>query len=287
MELGRKQKLKIVKQVEFGVYMAEDEGMEERVLLPRKQVPEGAAPGDEVEVFLYRDSKDRLIATTNEPKLQLGEIAMLRVAQVGKIGAFLDWGLEKELFLPFREQTTRVREGDLCLAALYIDKSSRLCATMNVYPWLRTDSPYQKEDRVRGRIYETSQEFGLFVAVDNIYSALIPKKEAYGDLKIGDDIEARVIRVHEDGKLDLSVREKAWIQIEKDAEKVMQVIESYDGALPFNDRANPEVINRELGMSKNEFKRAVGHLLKNKRIVITDRAIRKTEEGTNIKSVEK
>lgn len=287
MELGRKQKLKIVKQVEFGVYLAEDEGMEERVLLPRKQVPEGAAPGDEVEVFLYRDSKDRLIATTNEPKLQLGEIAMLRVAQVGKIGAFLDWGLEKELFLPFREQTTRVREGDLCLVALYIDKSSRLCATMNVYPWLRTDSPYQKEDRVRGRIYETSQEFGLFVAVDNIYSALIPKKEAYGDLKIGDDIEARVIRVHEDGKLDLSVREKAWIQIEKDAEKVIQVIESYDGSLPFNDRANPEVINRELGMSKNEFKRAVGHLLKNGRIVITDRAIRKTEEGTNIKSVEK
>lgn len=275
MELGRKQKLKIVKKVEFGVYLAEESGAEERVLLPGKQVPDGADIGDTLEVFLYKDSKDRMIATTNEPKLTLGEVAMLKVAQAGKIGAFLDWGLEKELLLPFREQTARVKEGDICLAALYIDKSSRLCATMNVYPYLRTDSPYQKEDRVRGRIYEASQEFGFFVAVDNIYSALILKKEAYGTLKIGDDIEARVIKVQEDGKLDLSVREKAWLQIEKDAQKVMQVIDSFDGALPFNDKASPEIINREMQMSKNEFKRAVGHLLKDNRIIITEKSILK------------
>lgn len=275
MELGRKQKLTIVKEVEFGVYLAEEAGDEERVLLPRRQVPAEAAIGDMLEVFLYKDSKDRMIATTNEPKLKLGEVALLRVAQVGKIGAFLDWGLEKELLLPFKEQTAKVREGENCLVSLYIDKSSRLCATMNVYPWLRTDSPYQKDDRVCGRIYETSKEFGIFVAVDNQFSALIPKREAYGELKIGDDIEARVIKVQEDGKLDLSVREKAWIQIEQDAQKVLEVMESYDGVLPFNDKASPEIINREMQMSKNEFKRAVGHLLKNGQVVITEKSIKK------------
>lgn len=275
MELGRKQKLTIVKEVEFGVYLAEEAGDEERVLLPRRQVPAEAAIGDTLEVFLYRDSKDRMIATTNEPKLKLGEVALLRVAQVGKIGAFLDWGLEKELLLPFKEQTAKVREGENCLVSLYIDKSSRLCATMNVYPWLRTDSPYQKDDRVCGRIYETSKEFGIFVAVDNQFSALIPKREAYGELKIGDDIEARVIKVQEDGKLDLSVREKAWIQIEQDAQKVLEVMESYDGVLPFNDKASPQIINREMQMSKNEFKRAVGHLLKTGQVVITEKSIKK------------
>lgn len=275
MELGKKQALIIQKQVEFGVYLGEEGAEEEQVLLPRKQVPEEAEIGDSIEVFLYKDSKDRLIATTNEPKLELGQIAELKVAQVGKIGAFLDWGLEKELLLPFKEQTAKVREGDSCLVALYIDKSSRLCATMNVYPYLRTDSPYQKDDWVKGRIYETSKEFGVFVAVDHQYSALIPKKEAYGNLKIGDDISARVTGIREDGKIDLSVREKSYLQIEKDAQRVMEVIESYDGILPFNDKASPEIINQEMSMSKNEFKRAVGHLLKKGKIEITEKSILK------------
>lgn len=273
LRLGEKQELKIIKKVDFGVYLAEEEGTEERVLLPKKQVPEGAQIGDMVEVFLYKDSKDRLISTTTEPMLTLGGIADLRVAQVGQLGAFLDWGLEKELFLPFREQTRKVREGETCLVALYIDKSSRLCATMNVYPYLETDSPYQKDDRVEGRVYETSDNFGMFVAVDNRYSALIPLKELYGDIRIGDDITARVTAVKPDGKLDLSVREKAYLQIEQDAEKVMEVIKSFDGALPFTDKASPEVIRREMQMSKNEFKRAVGHLLKKGAVTITEKAI--------------
>ncbi|NLL79503.1 MAG: S1 RNA-binding domain-containing protein [Clostridiales bacterium] len=275
MRLGEKQELKIVKRVEFGVYLAETEGAEEKVLLPKKQVPQGAENGDTIEVFLYKDSRDRLIATTNEPYLTLGGIAELTVSQVGKFGAFLDWGLEKELFLPFREQTKKVQEGETCLVALYIDKSSRLCATMNVYPYLETDSPYRKDDRVTGHVYEMSKNFGAFVAVDNRYSALIPLKEMYGDIRIGDEVSARVTAVKPDGKLDLSVREKAYLQIEKDAEKVMEVIESFDGALPFNDKASPEVIRRELQMSKNEFKRAVGHLLKQGAVQITEKAILK------------
>ena len=275
MQLGKTQILTIVKQVDFGVYLAEDTSKEERVLLPRKQVPEGVQTGDELEVFLYKDSQDRIIATTIEPKLKLGEVARLTVKEVAKIGAFLDWGLEKDLFLPFRQQTRKVQAGDNCLAALYIDKSERLCATMNVYDYLRTDSPYEKEDHVTGTIYQISENFGAFVAVDDCYSGLIPSREFFGQLSVGDQITARVTAVKPDGKLDLSIREKSYLQLNADAEGVMKVIEEFDGVLPFTDKASPEVIKREFSLSKNAFKRAVGHLLKEERIEITEKSIRK------------
>lgn len=275
MELGKIQLLTVVKKVDFGVYLAEPECPDERVLLPKKQVPEGIRPGDELEVFLYKDSQDRLIATTAKPGLLLGEVARLKVRDVAKIGAFLDWGLEKDLFLPFRQQTRKVRVGEECLVGLYTDKSDRLCATMNVYEYLRTDSPYKKDDHVKGTIYQISENFGAFVAVDDCYSGLIPKKEFFGQARIGDQIEARVTGVKEDGKLDLSLREKGYLQMEADAEAVMKVIEEFDGVLPFNDKASPEVIKREFSLSKNAFKRAVGHLLKEGRIEITEKCIRK------------
>lgn len=274
IKLGEMQELVIVKKVEFGVYLAGEEGDDqERVLLPAKQVSPEAKTGDKVRVFIYRDSSDRLIATTREAKLTLGKTALLKVAQVGKIGAFLDWGLEKELLLPYKEQTWRVREGEECLAALYIDKSNRLCATMKVYPYLELGSPYKKDDRITGRIYEISREFGAFVAVDDKYSGLIPVKEMYGSLTEGDIITARVTGVKEDGKLDLSIREKAYLQIEADAARILKVIESYGGVLPFNDKASPDTIKSEMQMSKNEFKRAVGRLLKEGKITITDKNI--------------
>lgn len=274
MELGKLQTLVVVKKVEFGVYLAEHEGeAEEKVLLPAKQVPEGTKVGDALEVFLYRDSKDRMIATRTVPKLMMGAVAKLRVVETGKIGAFLDWGLEKDLLLPFREQTKKVAPSEECLVALYTDKSGRLCATMKIYEYLQKDSPYEKDDQVDGIVYQISDNFGAFVAVDEKYSALIPRKEFYGSLHVGDHVHARVTAVKEDGKLDLSVRDKAYLQIGKDAELVLQAIDSFGGALPFNDKANPEVIRREMHMSKNEFKRAVGKLLKEGRIEITERGI--------------
>lgn len=274
MELGKIQELKVVKQVDFGVYLGE-EASEERVLLPQKQVPEGVQIGDEMEVFLYRDSEDRLIATTAKPKLTLGGTAKLIVKEVARIGAFLDWGLEKDLLLPFRQQTRRVRAGEECLVGLYTDKSDRLCATMNVYDYLKKDSPYQKDDQVSGTVYQISQNFGAFVAVDDCYSGLIPVREFFGQVRVGEQITARVTAVKPDGKLDLSVREKGYLQMNTDAETVMKVIEEFDGVLPFNDKASPEVIKRELALSKNAFKRAVGHLLKEGRIEITEKSIRK------------
>ena len=250
IELGKKQKLLVVKTVDFGIYLGEDRNapQNERVLLPSKQVPEGTKAGDEIEVFIYKDSQDRLIATTREPMLQVGQTAVLKVKQVTRIGAFLDWGLEKDLLLPYHEQTNRVREGEECLVALYVDKSSRLCATMKVYHYLSTRTPYVPGDSVKGRVYEISGNFGVFVAVDD--------KE-----------------VKEDGKMNVSDRQKAYIQINEDAESVFSVIEEFAGVLPFDDHASPEVIKREFGLSKNAFKRAVGHLMKEGKVEIRDKRI--------------
>ncbi|MEG0227990.1 MAG: S1-like domain-containing RNA-binding protein [Lachnospiraceae bacterium] len=270
MRLGETQVLTVVKEVDFGVYLGTED---DRVLLPKRQVPEGIEIGDPVEVFLYKDSDDRLIATTCEPKLKLGQLAILQVKEVGKIGAFLDWGLPKDLLLPFKEQTEKVQEGEQCLVRLYIDKSERLCASMKVYEHLQKDSPYQKDDQVKGIIYDTSDDFGVFVAVDGKYSALIPRKEAYGKLKVGTEVEARVIAVKEDGKLDLSVRDKIPMQMDKDAEMLFEKMKDQDGAIPFTDKSDAEDIKEEFGMSKNAFKRAVGRLLKEGRIEILENSI--------------
>ena len=269
-ELGKRRMLTVVKTVDFGIYLGTSE---ERVLLPKKEVPKDVEIGDPVEVFLYKDSSDRLIATTAQPKITLGELAVLTVKDTGKIGAFLDWGLPKDLLLPFKEQTAKVKKGDQVLVALYVDKSERLCATMKVYEKLRTDSPYKKDDHVEGIIYETSDNFGVFVAVDDCYSALIPKREAFGRLRVGDRVSARVLKVREDGKLDLSVREKAFLQMDADAAMIMKRMEEYGGKLPFTDKADPELIKQEFGLSKNAFKRAVGRLLKEGRIKISEKNI--------------
>lgn len=270
MKLGKKQVLTVVKKVDFGVYLGSDD---EKVLLPKKQVPEGTLPGDPVEVFLYKDSDDRLIATTNEPKVELGELAVLEVVDTGKFGAFLDWGLEKDLFLPFKQQTAKVQKGDRCLVSLYIDKSQRLCATMRVYELLGKDSPYQKDDEVQGIIYDISDNFGTFVAVDNQFSALIPKKDSFGNFRVGQTVTARVAAVKPDGKLDLSVKDKIPMQMDKDAEMILQKMEKRGGMLPFTDKADPELIQKEFNMSKNAFKRAIGRLLKEKKIQINEESI--------------
>ena len=270
MRLGERQVLTVVKKVEFGVYLGSDE---ERVLLPKKQVPEEIEVGDSIEVFLYKDSSDRMIATTREPKITIGKLAVLEVVDVGRIGAFLDWGLEKDLLLPFKEQTTKVEKGDRCLVSLYIDKSGRLCATMKVYPLLRTDPPYKKDDTVQGTVYEVSREFGVFVAVDNKYSALIPRREVYGRMYPGQKIEARVAAVKADGKLDLSIRHRIPEQMDADAQKIVERMEKSGGVLPFTDKADPERIRDELGMSKAAFKRAVGRLLKQGKINIGEAKI--------------
>lgn len=275
-KLGEYQTLKYVKKVDFGIYLEEEiSENHERVLLPKKSVPSELKEGDMVEVFLYKDSSDRLIATTAKPFVTLGNIAYLTVSQVNKMGAFLQWGLEKDLFLPFKQQTVKVKPGDNVLIALYVDKSERLCATMNVYKYLTARSPYEAGDEVAGIIYETSDNYGYFVAVDNKYQGIIPKKEAYGDLFVGKEIKARVTTVRDDGKLNLRVREKFDVLSAVDMEKIMNLLDDYNGVLPFSEKASPEVIKRETGMSKNEFKKTIGHLYKQRLIDIRDNKIYK------------
>ena len=276
INLGEWQKLTVAKEVDFGIYLAEPSDEDTRILLPKKQVPEGTKIGDELEVFLYKDSKDRLISTMTSPKLTLGGYAVCKVVEIGKIGAFLDWGLEKDLFLPYKEMESRVNVGDELLVTLYIDKSSRLCASMKgLYDLLSKNSPYIIHDMVEGRVYEFSDNFGAFIAVDDKYSALIPNHEDHSFLHIGDVIKAKVVNVKEDGKLDLTLREKAYIQVDEDTKKILQVIEEYAGILPFSDKASPEVIKRETGLSKAAFKRAVGKLYKERIVEITEHGIRR------------
>lgn len=276
IELGKMQTLVVQRVKEFGVYLGEDADGEVSVLLPKKQVPENTGPGDRIDVFIYKDSEDRLIATTAEPKLKVGETAVLNVKEVGKIGAFLDMGLEKDLLLPFKEQTHKVRQGEQVLVALYIDKSKRLAATMRVYSHMSNESPYKKDDQVTGIIYEINENLGAFVAVDNKFYGLIPRKEVFENYREGDEVTARVTKVREDGKLDLSPRQKAHIQMDTDSERVIEIIETqFDGSLPFTDKADPEIIKREFSMSKNAFKRAIGHLLKEGKVKITENKIEK------------
>lgn len=268
LKLGTVQTLHVLKKVDFGAYLYDGVTREEKVLLPKKQVPQGLAQDDEVTVFLYKDSSDRLIATTNTPEITLDQIALLTVKDIGKIGAFLDWGLEKDLLLPFKEQTYKPQAGEQVLVRLYVDKSERLCASMKLYRYLSTDSPYTKDDRVEGIVYEISDNFGAFVAVDNKYSGLIPKKELDKSIRPGMRIDARVTSVKEDGKLDLSVHEKVQFQMSIDAAKIIEYMDANNGRIPFNDKASPEIIRDTFDMSKNEFKRAIGNLLKTGRVEI-------------------
>lgn len=270
IELGKTQCLNVVKKTDFGVYLGTKE---EKVLLPQKMVPEDTEIGDALTVFVYRDSSDRLIATTKEPKIQLGGLAVLTVSQVGKIGAFLDWGLEKELFLPFKEQAFPVNAGDECLVALYVDKSDRLAATMRVYNYLTAASGYVKNSAVTGRVIEINPDYGVYLAVDDRYYGMIPKNEVFGTHKIGDVVCGRVSNVREDGKLTVSLRQKAYIQMDEDSELIYCTMVKNGGKLPFTDKAQPEVIKAHFAMSKNAFKRAIGRLLKEGKIVITEDAI--------------
>lgn len=272
IRLGERQTLKCLKKMDFGIYLGESE--DEKVLLPRKQVPENVQIGDRVDVFVYRDSSDRLISTTRQPYITLGGLAVLEVKAIGKIGAFLDWGLEKDLFLPFKEQTDRVQPGKSYLVALYIDKSNRLAATMKIHRYLKEADKYQKDDMVRGIIYEMNSELGAFVAVENEFYGLIPKKEIHKTMQVGDEITARVTEVREDGKLNLSPNKKAYMQMDEDAETILKVIEEYDGVLPYGEKVSPEIIARDFGLSKNAFKRGVGRLYKEGKIDIEEKSIK-------------
>ena len=281
MRLGYMQTLVAVKKTDFGLFLTDidkkddkNRALGDEVLLPKNQVTENMRVGSEIEVFLHKDSEDRMIATRLVPYIKIGEIKKLKVKEVNKIGAFLDWGLPKDLLLPFKEQIYDIKPGDEILVTVYIDLSDRLCATMDLYSRLSLLPPYQKDDMVKGTVYQVHEQFGAYVAVDNKYSALIPKKELHRELKPGDEIEARVLEVKEDGKLDLSLRQKAYVQMDADSALILDKLKQAGGSLPYQDKSSAEEIKEEFNLSKAAFKRAIGRLYKERVIVIEKDGIR-------------
>ncbi|MEG2009965.1 MAG: S1-like domain-containing RNA-binding protein [Oscillospiraceae bacterium] len=271
IELGKIQSLKVLRLTAIGAYLNVPGGDDkEDILLPKNQLSAETQVGDEVEVFVYKDSEDRLISTLKKPKITLGELAVLKIAQVTKVGAFLDWGLEKDLLLPFKEQEGDLKTGDERLVTLYVDKSDRLCASMKIYELLENKAPYKMNERVSGTIYSYNEQLGFFVAVDNKYHGLLLNKELYGSFAIGDKLDARVKRVRPDGKLELSVREATPLAIEGDAQRILDFMKRGGGKTKLNDDSTPETIKAQLNMSKKAFKRAVGRLLKEGAIKISD-----------------
>lgn len=273
MKLGKIQTLRIVRFRDFGAYLAESDAPDaDSVLLPKKQLPEGAKEGDELTVFLYKDSAGRPIATTKKPLLTVGETGKLTIREITQIGAFLDIGLERDVLLPFREREGEIKPGQSVLAALYVDHSGRLAATMRVYPYLRAAESYRADDVVQGTVYEI-RDMGVFVAVDDRYFGLIPRSEVYEHFSIGQEISARVMRVREDGKLDLSPRKKAFQQMGDDAARIMEALAAAGGTLPYGDGSDPEKIREVFGISKSAFKRALGRLLREGKILLTAEGI--------------
>lgn len=275
LQIGKINRLIIVKMTKFGAYLSES-GTEkdEAVLLPQKEVTEEMKPGSSIEVFLYRDTRDRLVATLKSPRGQVGELAYLRVADTTAIGAFLDWGLEKDLLLPISQQTTRVKKGRKYLVKIYVDKSNRLCGSMEIEDHLKTTNGFTNGEMVTGTVYSVNPRIGAFVAVENQYFGLVHRSEIYKPFEIGDQATFRVVKTREDGKIDLSTKKLAYQQRDEDAEKILELLRMHQGFLPLNDKSDPKDINKYMATSKNAFKRALGKLLKERKIEQLDQGIR-------------
>lgn len=272
---GKAQTLEVVRMSPVGVYLNTSYGaMHEAALLPRKEMPEDVEIGDLIEVYVYQDDRQRLLATLKTPELSVGSIACLKVVKLIENGAFLDWGMEKDLFLPKSFQRSTLQKGKAYWVTLIEDERGRLVATMDIYGVLSDDSPYQTGDQVKGVVYDVKEDMGIFVAVDGQYHAMIPKREMYGNVFVGDEVEGRVTMVREDGKLNISLRKKAVHQMDDDSEVIFNKIKAYGGTLMMNDKSAPEAIKKEFRMSKKAFKRAVGRLLKEGKIEFIEGGIK-------------
>lgn len=275
IEYGKMQELKVVKTAQNWYILNAKNDTHISVLLPINLAPKGLQIGDKVDVFVYKDMKERTMASIKKPRLTLGETAVLTVVDMTDYGAFLDWGLEKDILLPFKEQVGEVKKGDTYLVGLALNHNHQLYATMKIYDLLKIDAPYKENDNAQGTVYNINPELGAFVAVDNQYHGMIPNKELYGNITIGERLDVRIKKVRQDGKLELSVRREIAQQMEADARFILDKLEANGGVLKINDSSSPEKIKAELKMSKAAYKRAVGRLLKEGAVKITEEGIRR------------
>lgn len=271
--LGDYNNLKIVKRVSFGLYLDGDEDGE--ILLPAKYVPDGYDIGDIIKVFVYLDNEERLVATTEEPLAKVGDFALLRVAWTNDYGAFLDWGLLKDLFVPFSEQEGKMVKGNSYLVYVTIDrKSYRIYASARLDKYLiRTKPPYETDEEVDIIVWRRT-DLGWKVIVNGNHSGLVFANEVFRDLKTGDRLKGYVKRVRTDGKIDIALQRHGVAGDDDSSMRLLSAIEAQRGFLPLNDNSSPDEIYSMLGMSKKAFKRAAGKLYKQRLIVIDDDGLR-------------
>ncbi|NLW52794.1 MAG: S1 RNA-binding domain-containing protein [Tissierellia bacterium] len=276
IKLGEMQKLYIKRFTTVGAFLntKEDTPSDEDILLPRKFVKKEWQNGQEVEVFVYKDNDNRYIATTTKPKLQLGELGLLQVVDINKVGAFLNWGLEKDLLLPYEEQVGKIKKHGYYLVAVYIDKSNRLTATMKTNSYFETQVPYKENDWVKGIVYSFNYDIGAYVIVDNKYNAMLPESELEGIYKVGDEVSFRVKQVKSDGKIDLTKQNRAHEQLSSEAEQIYAILRDNGGFLRVNDKSDSKLIYSIFKISKSQFKRAIGRLYKQRRITFVDNGIK-------------
>lgn len=271
--LGDYNNLEIVKRVSFGLYLDGDEDGE--ILLPAKYVPDGYDIGDIIKVFVYLDNEERLVATTEEPLAKVGDFALLRVAWTNDYGAFLDWGLLKDLFVPFSEQEGKMVKGNSYLVYVTIDsKSYRIYASARLDKFLsRTKPPYETDEEVDIIVWRRT-DLGWKVIVNGNHSGLVFANEVFRDLKTGDRLKGYVKRVRTDGKIDIALQRHGVAGDDDSSMRLLSAIEAQRGFLPLNDNSSPDEIYSMLGMSKKAFKRAAGKLYKQRLIIIEDDGLR-------------
>ena len=272
IKLGKYNQLEVVKEVDFGVYLNGDEDGE--ILLPKRYVPEGTKPGDVLNVFIYLDMEERLVATTLQPYVQVGEFACLEVAWVNQFGAFLNWGLMKDLFVPFREQKMKMQKGKRYVVYVHLDEESyRIVASAKVEHFLSTEKPdYQPGQEVEVLVWQRT-ELGYKVIVENKFSGMLYHNEIFQPLEVGMRLTAFIKQVRPDGKIDLVLQKAGARKVDDFSEVLWQYIKDNDGFTPLNDKTDAEVIYHTFGVSKKAFKKAVGDLYKKRRIVLEEDGI--------------
>ena len=272
--LGRFNILKVVKKVDFGMYL--DGGEEGRILLPARYVPQGCEVGDELNVFLYLDNEERLVATTQQPLAQVGDFACLRVAWVNQYGAFLDWGLMKDLFVPFREQRERMEVGRRYVVHVHLDDDSyRIVASAKVERYLSVDErpPFHSGDEVDVLVWKRT-DLGYKVIVDNRYAGLLFENQVFRPLRVGDKMQAYVRQVRPDGKIDLALQREGRGKVADFSEELLEYIRRNQGRIQLTDKSPAEEIYAAFGVSKKTFKQAVGDLYKRRLIRLEADGIR-------------
>jgi len=279
IQLGRRNQLEVLREVDFGLYL--DGGEMGDILLPQRYVAEGTKVGDILDVFLYLDSEERLVATTQHPLVEVGQFAYLEVSWVNQYGAFLNWGLMKDLFCPFREQKMRMLQGNKYIIYCYVDEqTSRIVASAKVEKFLSKEQPaYQPGDCVEALIQQKT-DLGFKAIIDGRHSGLIYQNELFRELHTGDSVKAYVKQVRPDGKLDIALQQQGQQNVTDFARQLFQYIfESDEGFCPFHDKSDAEDIYAEFKVSKKTFKKAVGDLYKRHLITIEPDGLRLTSEG--------